>query len=264
MILGLVVTAGAVAWFFAASGSNAGVDGDDSATQQPAVEVSPQSPAARSEVDAGSEPSEPPTPSAKVREQLDALTIVSGVAAAEYDRAFFGQAWFDEDRNGCDTRNDVLKRDLQHVVTKTGTGECKVLSGTLEDWYSGTTVSFVSGEDSSRLVQIDHIVPLSWAWKHGADQWTDEKRRAFANDPQNLVATTDKMNQSKSDSGPSTWLPENNLAQCRYAQAFTGVLSGYGLGIDLKDRAMLRGVLDECDSSQLFGSFAPSARSETQ
>lgn len=193
---------------------------------------------------------------ASVRQQVDALVVVSGRSEAKYDRGYFGQAWFDEDRNGCDTRNDILGRDIVDPVFKDGTQDCKVLSGTLEDWYSGTTVQFQSGQNTSQLVQIDHIVPLSWAWKHGAEHWNAEIMRAFANDPLNLVATTGQQNQQKSDSGPSNWLPASDAAQCRYVQRFTQILDEYSLGINLRDRAMVRGVLTECDVTEVFGGFA--------
>lgn len=192
----------------------------------------------------------------QVRAQLDALRVVGGTSEADYDRGLFGQAWYDEDRNGCDTRNDILGRDLTSVATKPGTGGCKVLTGQLEDWYSGTTVDFVSGQGTSELVQIDHLVPLSWAWRHGAEHWDSTTLRAFSNDPLNLVATTGQQNQQKSDSGPGDWLPASDAAQCRYVQRFTQVLHDYDLGVNLRDRAMMRGVLAECDASSVFGAFA--------
>ena len=195
-------------------------------------------------------------PSAEVRHLLNELQVVQGRSAYDYDRGLFGQTWFDQDRNGCDTRNDMLRRDLENVVTKAGTNDCKVLSGTLEDWYSGLTVEFVSGQNTSIEVQIDHVVPLAWAWHHGADVWNDELRREFANDPLNLAATTAEMNQSKSDSGPSRWLPAFDGSQCRYVELYTAVLHKYDLGIGLRDRAMIRGVLEECDTSNGFGQFS--------
>jgi hypothetical protein len=145
---------------------------------------------------------------AVLRQEVAALRLVSGRVSDPYDRDFFGQAWYDEDGNGCDTRNDTLRRDLREVVLKENSNGCKVVSGILDDWYSATTVPFQSGGDTSRLVQIDHVVPLSWAWQHGANSWTDEVRREFANDPMNL-----------------------------------------------RDRAMIRGVIDECETSTAFGEF---------
>ncbi len=193
--------------------------------------------------------------SQELLDSLNALAITSGRSGLDYDRGLFGQSWYDYDRNGCDTRNDILGRDLIDVQFKADTNGCKVLEGTLNDWYSGTTVHFVSGQDTSRLVQVDHVVPLSWAWHHGADAWDDETRLKFANDPMNLNATTDVENQSKSDSGPSRWLPTDEGGTCRYVERFLTVLDEYQLGIGVRDRAMMRGVLLECAQTDYFGEF---------
>jgi hypothetical protein len=87
-----------------------------------------------------------------------------------YTRAQFGQTWADVDRNGCDTRNDILKRDLTGEVFRAKTRDCVVESGTLIDPFSGETINFVRGVTSSMEVQIDHVVALSNAWQTGAFQ----------------------------------------------------------------------------------------------
>ncbi|WP_017793576.1 HNH endonuclease family protein [Leucobacter salsicius] len=197
-----------------------------------------------------------------IRERLESLQIVSGHSAASYDRDLFGPPWYDVDGNGCDTRNDVLGRDIVNATFKERTGNCKVLGGTLEDWYSGTTEQFVSGSQTSYLVQVDHMVPLSWAWKHGAEYWNDGQLLAFANDPFNLVATTDDQNQQKSDSGPSEWLPANEASRCRYVQRFTDVVHAYKLGINMQDRAAIESVLDACDETSVFGDFASGGQAD--
>ncbi|MDX2377217.1 HNH endonuclease family protein [Microbacterium sp. LRZ72] len=180
---------------------------------------------------------------------LDALAeleTVDGQSIARYYRESFGQAWYDQDRNGCDTRNDILGRDLDDAVFKADTGGCKVLAGTLEDPYTGEVVQFVSGPDTSARVQIDHMVALSWAWRHGAEFWTDEQRTAFANDPDNLRATAGGVNQSKSDSGPSEWMPPAEAVRCDYARDVVAVLAEWELGIGDADRWALEGVLVGC------------------
>ncbi|PPF40553.1 MULTISPECIES: HNH endonuclease family protein [unclassified Rathayibacter] len=193
------------------------------------------------------EPSAPETgPSAPSLATLAALPAVEGPAAVPYDRDLFGQAWSDVDRNGCDTRNDVLGRDLLAPVFKPGTRDCKVLTGTLIDPYDGTSVAFVSGTDTSRLVQIDHVVALGWAWHHGAWSWTDDQRFAFANDPANLVAASEQTNRAKSDAGPGEWLPPAAELRCGYVEQFVAVLSEYGLGIGARDRAASEAVLAGC------------------
>jgi hypothetical protein len=178
--------------------------------------------------------------------RLDALTLVSGRSDAAYDRDRFGQRWADVDRNGCDTRNDILGRDLLDPVFKAGTRECKVLSGTLIDPYDGTRVAFVSGQNTSLLVQIDHVVALAWAWRHGAEHWTDERRTQFANDPDNLVAASEATNQSKSASGPGEWLPPVRELRCGYIERWVGVLAAYDLGVSAEDRAAAKAVLATC------------------
>ncbi|WP_367948622.1 HNH endonuclease family protein [Rathayibacter sp. VKM Ac-2857] len=185
-------------------------------------------------------------PAALALATLAALPVDDGRADVPYDRDLFGESWKDVDRNGCDTRNDVLGRDLLDPVFKAGTRDCKVLSGTLVDPYDGTAVSFVSGSDTSRLVQIDHVVALGWAWHHGAWAWTDEQRLTFANDPANLVAASDDTNQSKSDAGPGEWLPPAPELRCGYVEQFVGVLGGYGLAVGAEDREAAEAVLAGC------------------
>nr|WP_301952445.1 MULTISPECIES: HNH endonuclease family protein [unclassified Rathayibacter] len=174
------------------------------------------------------------------------MPVDDGRADVPYDRDLFGESWKDVDRNGCDTRNDILGRDLLDPVFKPGTRDCKVLSGTLIDPYDGAAVSFVSGSDTSRLVQIDHVVALGWAWHHGAWAWSDEQRLAFANDPANLVAASDDTNQSKSDAGPGEWLPPAPELRCGYVEQFVGVLGAYGLAVGTEDRAAAQAVLVGC------------------
>lgn len=93
-----------------------------------------------------------------------------------YDRDQFGQAWADIDRNGCDQRNDVLARDFAGKTFKPGTNDCVVLTGVLADPFTGKTINFVRGQDTSSAVQIDHLIPLSLAHQTGAQQ-LDPKTR---------------------------------------------------------------------------------------
>ena len=88
----------------------------------------------------------------------------------------------DVDNNGCDTRNDILARDLDDETFKPGTQDCVVLTGTLADPYSGRTIAFQRGQDTSDDVQIDHVVALSDAWQKGAQGFNATQRTAFAND----------------------------------------------------------------------------------
>ena len=117
---------------------------------------------------------------------LDTLEVKGRAPKTGYGREQFGPSWADVDRNGCDTRNDILRRDLVDVVLRAGTGGCTVLRGTLHGPYTGTTIAFVAGPDTSTDVQIDHVVALSDAWQKGAQSLDAEAREAFANDPLNL------------------------------------------------------------------------------
>ena len=122
-----------------------------------------------------------------------------------YDRALFGQAWQDVDRNGCDTRNDILRRDLTDLVVKAGTSGCVALSGTLVDPFSGAVIDFARGGSQ---VQIDHVVPLMDAWQKGAQAW-DAERGPIRQRSSELLAVSTKLNSQKSDGDAATWLPPN-------------------------------------------------------
>jgi hypothetical protein len=124
---------------------------------------------------------------------LEELPVKGRAPKTGYDRDQFGEAWLDVDRNGCDTRNDMLNRDLRDIVHANSVA-CKVQSGTLDDPYTGTTIPFLRGQDTSSDVQIDHVVALADAWQKGAQQLTFEQRVAFANDPLNLQSTNGPTN----------------------------------------------------------------------
>ena len=163
-----------------------------------------------------------------------------------YDRDAFGPAWADTGHNGCDTRNDVLRRDLVDVVTKPGTNGCVVLSGTLQEPYTGRTIAFHRGPTSSMAVQIDHRWPLGLVWRHGAASWTPAQREAFANDPAELVAVDGSANEEKSDSGPGEWMPANAGDACSYATSFVAVATKWRLSIATADEHALDRTLTGC------------------
>lgn len=224
----------------------------DSATTPAADEFTPSptpsstsSPMVPSPVPSANPP-ETDNPAADAILSLAQIPVVDGYDPAPFDRAKFGQPWADTDRNGCDTRNDILGRDLLAPAFKARTNDCKVLSGTLIDPYDGTRTDFVSGAETSILVQIDHVVALGWSWHHGADAWSDERRTEFANDPRNLQASSEAMNQEKSAYGPSEWLPPVPELRCEYVAKWVGVLEDYDLGINSDDKAAAQAVLELC------------------
>lgn len=180
--------------------------------------------------------------------------IPERVRGFDYRRDAFGDSWTDDTtapggRNGCDTRNDILDRDL---IDKTYVSikRCPnaVGTGTLLDPYTSEVVPFTRGNRVGAAVQIDHLVPLALAWDLGARNWTEEKRIRFANDPANLLAVDGPTNQDKGDAEPAVWMPPNAAFHCQYAMQFIAVLRGYGLPVDAPSAAVLRDAAQTCPS----------------
>ncbi|MFM9378349.1 DUF1524 domain-containing protein [Gordonia sp. VNK21] len=182
---------------------------------------------------------------------LNTLAVKGRAPKTGYDRALFGQAWSDDvsvagGHNGCDTRNDILRRDLTDITVKAGTRDCVVLSGTLADPYTGQTIRFVRGPESS-AVQIDHVVALSDAWQKGAQGWSSDKRRDFANDPVNLLAVSGTANQSKGDGDAATWLPRNKAYRCTYVAKQVTVKKKYGVWVTAAEKDAIARILGDCN-----------------
>lgn len=188
---------------------------------------------------------------------LGTLDVKGRAPRTGYDRDLFGQRWADTDRNGCDTRNDVLRRDLTDVTTRPGTGGCVVLTGTHTDPYSGRTTIFRRGQGTSELVQIDHVVALSDAWQKGAQQWTAQRRVAFANDPLNLLAVDGALNQQKGDGDAATWLPPNRSYRCSYVARQVAVKAKYGAWVTPAERDAIERVLSACPQQRVPTSDHP-------
>ena len=175
---------------------------------------------------------------------LETLDVKGRAPKTGYDRADkFGTAWVDMDQNGCDTRNDVLARDL---IATTKTGDCRILTGTLADPYTGTSIVFTRGTTTSSLVQIDHIVALSNAWQTGAQQLSTEQRYEFANDPMNLLAVDGATNSSKGDGDAATWLPPNTSFRCAYVSRQIAVKTAYELWVTQAEHDAMTRVLSSC------------------
>ena len=177
---------------------------------------------------------------------LASLPVKGRAPKTGYDRTEFGPAWADTDNNGCDTRNDILARDLTATTTKAGTRNCVILTGRLADPYTATTISFRRGADTSSEVQIDHVVALSDAWQKGAQQLTKARRTAFANDPRNLLAVSGPANQKKGDGDAATWLPGNKAYRCAYVARQISVKSAYKLWITRAEHTAMSTVLAAC------------------
>ncbi|MCO6559453.1 MAG: DUF1524 domain-containing protein [Bifidobacterium sp.] len=177
---------------------------------------------------------------------LATLPVKGRAPKTGYKRTQFGRAWADVDRNGCDTRNDILGRDLKDKNFKAGTNDCKVMSGTLDDPYTGQTIHFKQGKRTSDKVQIDHVVALSNAWQTGAQKLSAKQREQMANDPYNLLAVDGPANQQKSDGDAATWLPKNKSYRCSYVSRQIGVKHKYDLWVTKAEKATMQRVLASC------------------
>lgn len=183
--------------------------------------------------------------------QTDLVLAIRDLPVAEWDqskkyrRAAFGPAWTDVDHNGCDTRNDILNRDLGRKTYKSA-DKCIVTSGYLVDPYLGKPIEFQRGSASSAKVQIDHVVALGNAWKTGAAHWTDRQRLQFANDPLNLLSVAGEANQQKSDQDAADWLPDNPQYRCRYVSLQVQVKQKYHLWVRAAEKQALAEVAATC------------------
>ncbi|TFC81295.1 HNH endonuclease [Cryobacterium cheniae] len=185
---------------------------------------------------------------------LATLPVKGKAPKTGYDRTGeFGSAWRDVDDNGCDTRNDILARDLTGIVTDES---CRVLSGELLAPYTGESVSFERGETTSMLVQIDHLVALSNAWQTGAAQLDRDARIALANDPLNLLASDGASNSQKGDGDAATWLPAEKTFRCEYVARQISVKAGYGLWVAPAEHDAMARVLATCPGQPAYATAA--------
>lgn len=190
-------------------------------------------------------PAKPAAPTTALA-QLNTLTVKGRAPKTGYKRGSF--AWrADVDRNGCDTRNDVLRRDLRSITLKSGTKGCVVAKGTLTSPYTGKKISF---NRSRSTVDIDHVVSLSDAWQTGARTWGPKKRRQFANDPLNLLAVEASQNRKKGDGDAATWLPAKKY-RCDYVARQVAVKSKYGLWVKKAEKTAMTRVLNTCKGKKV-------------
>ena len=175
---------------------------------------------------------------------LGTIPIKGRAPKTGYEReGQFGRAWIDVDRNGCDTRNDILLRDLTAEVVE---DNCRVLSGTLADPYTGQVIAFLRGQDTSSEVQIDHVVALLNAWETGAQQLSYDTRVQFANDPLNLLAVDGRTNSQKGAGDAATWLPPVTSYRCEYVTRQVQVKARYGLWVTQAEHDAVVRVLSAC------------------
>lgn len=220
--------------------------------------ASSATPALNSDVNAASVPGEnnatvapagqQAAPTGTALAQLRTLEVKGRAPKTGYDRESFG--WRDDvDRNGCDTRNDILRRDLKNITTKAGTQGCVVLSGRVDSPYSGSSYDFVRNPTNT---DIDHVVALSDAWQSGASSWDAQKKIAFANDPLNLLAVESTLNRQKGDGDAATWLPPHKPYRCEYVARQVAVKAKYGLWVKPAEAEAIERVLAECPDMKAF------------
>ncbi|MEU8776177.1 HNH endonuclease family protein [Streptomyces sp. NPDC048606] len=179
-----------------------------------------------------------PPPADVARAELDRLVVEPPHSMAGYSRAMFPH-WARQ-YGECDTREVVLSRDGQGVTQDSA---CRAIQGT---WYSEYDAVDV---DTASRIDIDHMVPLANGWRSGADTWSTEKRKRFANDLDNsqLIAVSASSNRSKGDQSPDQWAPPNLDYWCTYSRAWTHIKSLYELSITTPEKDKLITMLNTCD-----------------
>ncbi len=180
------------------------------------------------------------TASGTAVETLSELPVKGRAPKTGYSREQFGNGW--AKTNGCSTRDIILYRDLQNPLLD---DECRVISGTLHDPYTGQEIQFQ--RDNTALIQVDHVVALSDAWQTGAQQLSFEKRQQLANDPLELLAVDGRANQQKSDGNAATWLPKNKAFRCEYVARQIAVKKKYTLWVTVAEKEAMTRVLQTCD-----------------
>ena len=178
---------------------------------------------------------------AQASERRPAVQVLAGLPVSTemdtgYARELF-RLWVDADRDGCDTRAEVL---MDEAVSGSESG-CRVLNGTWVSAYDG-----VQSQDPGSF-DIDHLVPLKEAWESGAWRWNAQTRRAYANDlgyRHALIAVTASSNRSKADRDPAEWLPEQG--RCAYAKRWIAVKFRWRLAVDITEKSRLTRILSSC------------------
>ncbi|MBO1331619.1 HNH endonuclease family protein [Streptomyces sp. VRA16 Mangrove soil] len=189
----------------------------------------------------------PPT-AAQAKAQLAGLTVAWGKNWHTYQRSEFGDGWSDDvdapgGRNGCDTRDDVLRRDLKDL-REGDRNPCVVISGTLHDPYTGKDLPYYYRRASQ--IQTDHVVALGAAWRAGAWAWTPEKRLTYANDLDVLLAVDKTTNYEKSSKTADKWKPSNKAFWCEYGRRYTGIKHKYRLTVTAPEKLALQDLLAAC------------------
>ncbi|MFJ7588624.1 HNH endonuclease family protein [Streptomyces sp. NPDC097617] len=189
-----------------------------------------------------------PPDAATAKARLAGLKVEPGRNRQTYKRENFGTYWSDETdavggRNGCDTRDDVLRRDLKEL-REGDRNPCVVLSGVLHDPYTGKELPYTYRRASQ--IQTDHVVALGAAWRGGAYAWTPQRRLEYANDLDVLLAVDKQTNYDKGSSTADKWRPPRRAYWCEYARRYTGIKAEYGLSVTAPEKLALQDMLATC------------------
>ncbi|QKV95966.1 HNH endonuclease [Streptomyces sp. NA02950] len=162
-----------------------------------------------------------------------------------YERSKF-RHWVDVDHDGCATRAEVLEEE---AVEPPDVGpRCKITGGSWFSWYDGRLV------DGPTSLDIDHKVPLAEAWDSGASAWTAQERQDYANDlgePRALDAVSAQQNRQKADQDPTTWMPSDPSAHCRYIADWAAVKTRWRLSADPDEVAALQRIAVRCPDEEI-------------
>ncbi len=265
---GVVATLVGVGLVFAGGAVSSSARDDEATPVTPTARPSSAAPSSPAATPTGT-PTPTPTPAASPstgpstgpQEAGTALAVLATLPVkgrapmTGYDRGQFEYGEVDLDGNGCDTRNDILARDLSAV--KYRPGGCLVSTGTLADPYSGRAIAFTRGTATSSAVQIDHVVALADAWQKGAQRWDAATKARFGNDPLNLLAVDGPLNQQKGAGDAATWLPPNKAFRCAYVARQIAVKHQYGLWVTQAERDAMARVLAACPDEPVPASSAP-------
>lgn len=186
---------------------------------------------------------------------LALLPVSDTLPSKTYVRSYF-KHWVDADKNGCDTRAEVLITESTTAVVKKAKTRCTVVSGTWVSAYDGLTLTTAS------KVDIDHMVPLAEAWRSGAYKWTVAQRQSYANDltyARSLIAVSASSNRSKGDKDPALWLPTVSSYTCTYLTNWVAVKYRWMLSVDSQEKATIAAALQSCPAEEIALSEPPQA-----
>lgn len=191
---------------------------------------------------------------------LDATNTIATAKARPggYDRERYFGGWASNGCGSATTRDTILARDLKGAVENP---RCQVTSGTLTDPYTGRTIQFRRGRNTSSAVQIDHVVALLDAWESGARDWDQTKRVQYANSTDVLLASDGPANMAKgsgldvngtalyrsqNSGAPDVWMPDNKAYRCDYMAKRAAIKSKWGLTMTPREKQQTVSVLSQC------------------